>query len=65
MSKAWKRNRRLKCVCGGYWFPHRKGSGACDHSSRRDFYLAKRAGLSLKECQELLSAADLERMYPL
>lgn len=61
----WLRHQREKCQCGGYWFPHRKGGGACDHSSRADYYRALRAGLPLSECQQLLSAADLERMFPL
>lgn len=30
------------CWCGGYWFPHRKGGGACDHSKTRDIHLAIR-----------------------
>lgn len=30
-SKRWKRNRRLKCGCMGYWFPHRRTSGSCYH----------------------------------
>jgi hypothetical protein len=64
-SRRWKRNRRLKCVCAGYHFPHRRGGGACEHSTRHDFYAAKRSGLPLRECQELLSANDLERMFPL
>jgi hypothetical protein len=25
-----KRNRRLKCVCDGWWFPHRRGSVGSD-----------------------------------
>jgi hypothetical protein len=64
-SKRWKRNRTRKCDCGGYHFPHRKGSGACIYGTRADFYAARRAGLPLKQCMELLSAADLERMFPL
>lgn len=23
--------KRMKCICDGYWFPHRKGSEFCDH----------------------------------
>jgi hypothetical protein len=38
------RNQRLKCTCSGYWFPHRKGGGACDHSKTRDIHLAIRYG---------------------
>lgn len=43
-STRWARNRRLKCECGGYWFPHRRGGGACDHSRTRDLHLARRSG---------------------
>lgn len=35
---------RLVCWCTGYWFPHRKGGGACDHSKSRDIHLARRRG---------------------
>jgi hypothetical protein len=42
-STRWARNRRLKCECGGYWFPHRRGGGACDHSATRDIHLASRS----------------------
>lgn len=33
---------RLVCWCGGYWFPHRHGGGACDHSKTRDIHMALR-----------------------
>lgn len=45
-SPRWARNYRCKCHCGGYWFPHRKGSGACDHSKTRDYHRAARANAS-------------------
>lgn len=61
----WLRHQRQKCGCGGYWFPHRKGGGACDYSSRADYYRALRAGMSLNEAQQLLSVADLEYLFPL
>lgn len=48
-----------------YWFPHRKGGGACEHSSRAHYYAATRAGLPEAECMEFLSAADMRRMFPL
>jgi hypothetical protein len=28
--KKWQRPK--PCWCSGYWFPHRKGGGACDHN---------------------------------
>lgn len=64
---AWRgwRNTRLKCLCGGYWFPHRKGGGACDHSPRASYYLALRSGAMLSEAMATLSADQLERMFPL
>jgi hypothetical protein len=64
MSQRDKRGR-LVCWCVGYWFPHRKTSGACDHSSRVDYYRAVRAGLPDDECMALLSAADLRRLFPI
>lgn len=64
-SKRWRRNRRLKCVCMGYHFPHRVKSGACEHSSRADYYAALRSGNTIREAMEHLSAADIERMFPL
>lgn len=46
-----KRGRPV-CWCTGYWFPHRKGGGACEHSKTRDIHMAIRMG-----CQELLTEA--------
>lgn len=54
---------RQPCDCGGYHFPHRRGGGACYYSSRADFYHAR--SLPLKERMEFLSAADLDRLFPL
>lgn len=62
MSRHDKRDR-LVCWCTAYWFPHRHGGGACEHSSRARYYAALRAGLP--EALEFLSAADLRRMFPL
>jgi len=42
-SKTDKRGRQV-CWCSGYWFPHRKGGGACEHSKTRDIHLALRHG---------------------
>lgn len=61
----WRKHQEQKCQCGGYHFPHRKGGGACHHGTRADYYAAVRAGLPTAECLALLSAADLERMFPL
>lgn len=60
----WRRHREQKCWCSGYWFPHRRGGGACVHCSRADFYAARRSGLSLSQAQELLSVADLRKLFP-
>lgn len=43
-SPRWKRNRAMKCLCGGYHFPHRAGGGACETSKTRDIHIAKRGG---------------------
>jgi hypothetical protein len=60
----WARHQRLKCGCMGYHFPHRKKGGACIYSPRADYYAALNAGRPLSEAMEFLSAADLERMFP-
>jgi len=62
-SRAW-RNTRLRCDCGGYWFPHRKGGGACYHGPRSSYYLAKRNGCTESQAQETLWADKLERLIP-
>lgn len=38
------RSRPHPCWCTGYWFPHRKGGGACEHSTSRPYHLAVRHG---------------------
>ena len=43
-SPRWKRNRKFKCVCGGYHFPHRRGGGACIHSPRAVYHYLIRDG---------------------
>lgn len=58
---AW-RNSRLRCDCGGYHFPHRKGGGACDFGIRRDYYLGLRGGLSKPEAMTLLWAHTLDTL---
>lgn len=65
MSIRWKRNQQSKCSCSGYWFPHRKGGGSCETSPRADYYHALRGGLSKPEAMEMLSVAQLEKMFPL
>jgi hypothetical protein len=54
------RNTRLRCDCGGYWFPHRRTGGACHHGPRSEYYLALRAGWPKNEAEALLSADQLE-----
>lgn len=51
-SPRWRRNQRLKCVCIGYHFPHRRGGGACDHSRTRELHVAIRGG----NAEEILEA---------
>lgn len=46
----------------GYWFPHRKGGGACEHSPRVDYYAALRQGVSEAEALQLLWSDKLERL---
>jgi hypothetical protein len=61
------RNTRLRCDCGNYWFPHRRGGGACAHANpgKRDYYLMLRAGVPESVAMAELSVSDLERLYPL
>jgi hypothetical protein len=56
---------RDKCNCGGYSFPHRKGSGMCDHSARSDYYRAIRDGVPALEALQHLSVNMLEQVAPL
>lgn len=64
LGRAWS-GTVDRCNCGGYHFPHRKGGGACNHSPRSDYYVARRQGLAEEEAQELLSAEQLDRLFPL
>lgn len=36
--------RPRPCHCIGYWFPHRRGGGACEHSTSRMYHLLRRHG---------------------
>lgn len=54
-----------RCDCHGYWFPHRKGGGACEYSPYRDYYRALRAGATVAEAQQMLTADQLNRLFPL
>lgn len=63
-GRVWQASK-VKCLCGGYPFPHREGSGACDSSPYRDFHLALRQGLSQPEAQQLLSQDALDQHFPL
>lgn len=64
---AKRRNTRLVCQCGNYWFPHRRGGGACEKADpgKRDYYLMLRAGVPEAEAMAELGVGDLERLYPL
>jgi len=43
MLKKWQRPK--PCTCGGYWFPHRTGGGACEHNGTQGIaHLARRHG---------------------
>lgn len=62
-----RRNTRLRCDCLGYWFPHRKGGGACERANpgKRDYYRMLRQGVSEVVAMAELTEADLNRIYPL
>lgn len=62
-GKVWQATQ-AKCLCGGYHFPHRKGSGACLASAYSDYHLALRQGLSEAEAQQLLSQDALDQHFP-
>ena len=61
-----KRGREV-CGCTGYWFPHRKTGGACEHGPpmRVDYYRAMRQDVPAEEAMALLTVADLRRIFPL
>lgn len=59
--RTW-RNTRLRCDCGGYHFPHRKGGGACYHGPRSDYFLALRNGVPRNDAEALLWANQLDRL---
>lgn len=61
-ATATHRATRERCDCGGYWFPHRCTGGASYHGPRSDYFLALRAGMQSNEAEQMLSAAQLERM---
>lgn len=52
------RTRPRPCWCTGYWFPHRTGGGACEHSKSRNVHLARRSG-----DPELILTAWLEFVF--
>ena len=64
LGETLTKNKRLKCECYGYWFPHRRTGGACTHGPRSEFYLALRAGVEVSEAQALLPSWQLEVVSP-
>lgn len=52
-SPRWRRNQRLKCGCSGYWFPHRRGGGACEASPTRYMHVLSR-GRTREEAAEAI-----------
>lgn len=61
----WRRHVTQKCLCSGYWFPHRRTGGSCQYGPRADYYRAIQQGCTQAEAMELLSAIQLEYMFPL
>lgn len=50
-----KWQRPVPCWCGGYWFPHRKGSGACEHNGVQGVrMLLERQGLDKEQVLEAM-----------
>lgn len=43
LAHAEKHNHRV-CGCGGYHYPHRRGSRFCVHNTYVDYHVAKRDG---------------------
>lgn len=62
-----RRNTRLRCDCLGYWFPHRKGGGACERANpgKRDYYRMLRQGVSEVVAMAELTENDINRLHPL
>ena len=63
-GKQWQATL-ARCECGGYAFPHRRGSGACVASAYSDYHRALQQGAALAEAQQLLSADALDLHFPL
>ena len=55
--KRWQ--RPTPCWCGGYWFPHRKTSGSCEHNPDimvAANIVADRLGMTMDERIDLLAS---------
>jgi len=53
--KTWKKPK--PCWCSGYWFPHRKASGTCEHNPdviQVAHLLADRLGMTEDERLDLI-----------
>ncbi len=64
LTRVGTSDREGQGDCGGYHFPHRRGGGACIHSERAGYYHALRQGVPLSEAMQLLTAGQLEAMFP-
>lgn len=60
--KKWQRPK--PCWCSGYWFPHRKTGGACDHNPNQIKIImlkAKRYGESSEATMDAIIDYILDR----
>ena len=52
------------CTCGGYHFPHRRGSTYCDSHPLGPANQASRAGATPEEFASIVAELELERTCP-
>lgn len=63
-GRVWTATRDC-CRCAGYWFPHRRGGGACLAGARSDYHRAVRDGEPKLQALQHLSVDQLEWHWPL
>lgn len=50
------------CGCGGYWFPHRKGSPCCESNEYGMWHVARRAGATDDELCDIRIDISLDKL---
>lgn len=52
------------CRCGGYWYPHRRGSRMCDGNPLAGAWRASRAGATDAEFRAILAQLQADAVCP-